>query len=182
MTKPSNTIITEDKKSKLTNHLSNLKPLILSHHPDCDKFKNHTFKIRKSKLCIGCFVGYPTAILGILIIWVSNLLNLFVSVHFLSIGISLLSSFILSPLKLTKIKSIKIIQKLLIGIGAAFMFWGVWSLPNPFAFNFLLFFFTFGILIIILNGYHVYGLYRICKKCEYSFDWDACPGFKPIYK
>ncbi|MHA1491562.1 MAG: hypothetical protein ACTSRI_18145 [Promethearchaeota archaeon] len=86
-------------------------------------------------------------------------------------------SFFLSPLNLTKIKIIKIIQKFLFNLGAAFLFWWLWSLPNPFIINFIFFFFLFGSFLSIINAYHGYGMYRICKKCEYSLEWDKCPGF-----
>jgi len=89
-------------------------------------------------------------------------------------------SFLLSPLNLTKKKVIKIIQKILFNVGAAFLFWWVLTLPNPLTFNAFLLYFLFGLFYIVVNAYHVYGNYRTCKKCEYSLDWEVCPGFKDI--
>lgn len=162
-------------------YLKCMKNLLLSHHPNCDTFDNHTINIGKNtRLCIGCFVGYPVAIFGIVIIYLLNLGEIFNSTFFFTIGMMLLSFFILSPLNLTKIKAIKIIQKILIGIGSAFLFWWVWSTSNPFIINFMYFLMVFGLLLTLLNAYHVYGFYNTCKKCDTPFDWEDCPGFQDV--
>ena len=169
------------KKKTKWEQLKCYKYLLLSHHPDCEKFgENHTINFGKYKFCIGCFIGYPTTIIGILIINYLNLLDVFDSFFFLALAMIFISSIILSPLGLTKMKLIKIIQKFLIGIGSAFLFWYLWSLPNSFIINFIYFSFIFGMLLMLLNMYHGYGLYKTCKECEYSMDWNTCPGFKQI--
>lgn len=182
MTQHPNLNIRKKEKSQFLSLIKKFKPLLLSHHPNCAQFKNHTLTIGKLKFCIGCFVGYPTALLGILIIYFFNLEELLASVYFLIIGIILISFFLLSPLNLTKIKRIKIIQKLLIGLGSAFLFWWIWSLPFSFTLNSVLFLLIFGTLITLLNGYHAYSFYRTCKKCKFSMNWQTCPGFKEFYK
>jgi len=155
-----------------------IKRLILTHHPNCDKFKNHTFKIGKYHFCIGCFIGYPTALVGIFVIQFLNLVKSFDSIYFISIALPLIATFLLSPLNLTKLKSIKFIQKFFIGLGSSFLFWWVWSLPNPIHINILIFFLIFSPLMMALNAYHAYGLYKTCKRCEYAMNWNSCPGFK----
>jgi len=97
-------------------------------------------------------------------------------------SIVLISTFFLSPLHLTKLKAIKVIQKFCIGIGAAFLFWWIWTLTDLIIINFLYFIAIFGILLIILNGYHASGIYSTCKKCQYSRDWKNCPGFEDYIK
>jgi hypothetical protein len=94
----------------------------------------------------------------------------------------LLASFILSPLNLTKIKIIKILQKFFIGLGSAFLYWWIWTLTNLFFINFLYFLAVFGVLLTLLNGYHAYSFYSTCKKCKYSLDWKSCPGFEDHIK
>ncbi len=169
------------EKDSLWRKLKCYKYLLLSHHPDCEKFgKNHTINFGKYKFCIGCFVGYPTAIISILLIHYLNLLDLFSSIFLLIISFILISSIILSPVGLTKIKSIKIIQKFLIGLGSAFLFWYIWTMPNDFFINLIYFILVFGMLLLLLNMYHGYGLMKTCKKCEYSMDWNNCPGFEKI--
>lgn len=174
----------EDKKLKkrqIFAYLKILKPIILSHHPNCGKFENHVIKIGKYRLCIGCFIGYPTAFITISIINLLHLQEMLSSQLFVALGIILLSFFIISLVNLTKIKWVKILQKFLIGIGAGFLFWGLWKLPNSSIINFTLLYITFSVILGVLNGYHAYGFYRMCKKCEYSLNWRACPGFKNIY-
>ncbi|MFX1258009.1 MAG: hypothetical protein ACFFAN_09125 [Promethearchaeota archaeon] len=170
------------KLKKFILYIASFKPILLSHHPNCTNYNKHTFKIGKYRFCIGCFIGYTTAIIGIFAISFLNLVEIIDIRYFFYISIVLMSTFILSPLNLTKFKSIKIIQKTLIGIGAAFMFWYIWTLPNSFTMNFLIFNIVFGLLLMIFNAYHGYGFFKTCKKCEYKFNWENCPGFEKVYK
>ncbi|MBD3256447.1 MAG: hypothetical protein GF383_15220 [Candidatus Lokiarchaeota archaeon] len=166
---------------KYFQYLKCLKPLLLSHHPVCDKFSNHVITIGKKKLCIGCFIGYPSTIIGIIILYFSDLINILDRTLFLSIGTLLLSTFILSLLNLAEIKIVKIIQKICLGLGAAFLFWWIWTLSNFFFLNLIYFLLIFGFLSALLNAYHTYGWYRICRKCEHSLNWRECPsGFQKI--
>jgi len=161
-------------------YLKSFSPLLLRHHPMCEKYEGHCFRIYKLELCMGCFLGYPTALMGIFIISFFHLYNYLLPAHFLFISIILIGSFILSPLKLTKYRQIKIIQKILIGFGASFLFWWIWILPNDFFTNLVLFTLIFGPLLTIFNVYHFYSIYKTCKSCEFCFNWNICPGFKEI--
>ncbi len=158
------------------------KSMILSHHPKCENFEGHTLNIGKYRLCIGCFVGYPSAIIGIFGILFLNLNNNIETTSFFIFGLLFLSTFLWSPLGLTKIKKIKILQKFLIGIGSSMLFWGIWTLSNPFIIKLLIFLGIFGALLLILNLYHAHGFQDNCIKCEYSHKWDVCPGFREIRK
>jgi len=157
-------------------------PLILSHHPECEKFNNHTLNIGRVRLCIGCFIGYPTAIIGIILINYLNISKIFPTDFFLVISIILISTFFMSPLHLTRVKSVKIVQKFLIGLGASFLFWWIWSLPNPLLTNYFIFMVTFSILLGILNFYHILGFLGTCYKCDTPFSWGNCNGFGTIKK
>lgn len=154
-----------------------LKPILLSHHPNCPEYDGHTLNIGQNRFCIGCFVGYPAGIIGLFVIPLSGLLQLLTSTMVLIISMALLSSIVLSLVKLTEIKIIKIIQKFLIGLGGAFLFWYIWTLPNPFLLNFVWFFIIFTALTGGLNVLHAYGFYSTCKKCSYEGRWETCPGF-----
>ena len=168
----------KNKRKKLFLNREDIKSFLFSHHPKCEKFKGHTFKIGNTQFCIGCFIGYPTAFIGILTIYLLELVITFRTEFLLITGMALLSSFILSPLHLTKIRNIKIIQKFFIGLGFAFLFWGIWTLPNSFNINLILFFIIFGIVYATIMSYHAYRFYKTCKKCEYSLNWEKCPGFR----
>ena len=155
--------------------------LLISHHPECEEFKNHTLKIGPLRFCIGCFIGYPTAIISIIILNLLEIQFLFDSITHLSIGLFSFSFFILSPLNLTKQKRIKIMQKFCIGIGSSFLFWWVWTLSSNMIVNLIIFIIVFGTIIVILNGYHAYSFLKICRACKYKSDWRICPGFRKVY-
>ncbi|MFX0070053.1 MAG: hypothetical protein ACFFAO_03095 [Candidatus Hermodarchaeota archaeon] len=157
-----------------------MKDLFLSHHPNCPKFDNHVIKIKGIRLCIGCFIGYPTAILTILIIYLFRINLLFDLFTMFLLSLILISLFILSPLNYTGRKTVKICQKFFIGVGSGFLFWYIWMLPNPFVINLIYFFLTFGLFLALLNFYHLYGFYSTCKKCEFSMDWEKCGVFNEI--
>ena len=167
--------------NKIYLNLKKYKLLLLSHHPECDKFKNHTIRIGSVRLCIGCFIGYPTSLTGIFFLYISKIYMLFNSTTYFLFGITFLSFFILSPLNLAKKKVIKIIQKFCIGLGSVFLFWWIWTLSTNPIVNLLNFMIIFGLIIGILNGYHAYSLLKTCKKCIYASNWKKCPGFHTIY-
>jgi hypothetical protein len=175
----------EQKRSRFIKailYIISFWPLLLSHHPECDKFNNHTLNFGKIRLCIGCFVGYPIAILGMFLIPILRIQQLIPYDYFLFISIILLATFIMSPLKLTKNKTIKIIQKALIGLGSSFLFWFIMTRPNPRIVNIFIFYFSFGAILAILNIYHVLGFVMTCYKCETPFLWGTCGGFNSIIK
>ncbi|MHA1671869.1 MAG: hypothetical protein ACTSV5_15045 [Promethearchaeota archaeon] len=171
------------KKNKVTIGLlavSAFWPLLLSHHPECYKFDNHTINIGKIRFCIGCFIGYPTAFIGIILINLLNISNIIPTDYFLAISIILISTFFMSPLHLTRVKLVKIIQKFLIGLGSSFLFWAIWSLPNPILTNYFIFIYTFSILLGVLNFYHIFGFLSKCYRCDTPFSWGKCDGFDTI--
>ncbi|MHA1688866.1 MAG: hypothetical protein ACTSUN_05950, partial [Promethearchaeota archaeon] len=98
----------EEVKYSLFSWIKSLTPLYLSHHPNCEAFRNHVITIRNRYFCIGCFIGYPSALLGIIIIYF--LLEFFTREFLLFMGCVLMASFFLSLLKLTNMKKIKILQ------------------------------------------------------------------------
>jgi hypothetical protein len=175
----------KNKKEKVKEKGSFFKrygSLLLSHHPECEAFKDHTLKIGSHHFCIGCFIGYPTAIVGIIIFEIFKIYLILNGITLFLFGLICLLFFILSPLNLTKHKGIKIIQKFFLGLGSAFLFWWIWTLTPDISINFLIFILTFGVILVILNGYHAYSFLKTCKKCKYTADWYSCPGFKKVYK
>lgn len=167
--------------SRIWANIKGLKPLLLSHHPDCQEFEKHTIKIGKYRFCIGCFVGYPVAVASVILIYfLLNYVEITPPILFW-LGVIFMSSIILSPLNFTDYKPIKIIQKILFNIGGGFLFWWTWSFTSSFLFNFLIFFSLFSILLTLVNSYHAYGIYRTCKDCDYNLKWEKCPGFRELF-
>jgi hypothetical protein len=155
-------------------------PFFVSHHPECNDFKGHTLRWGKVRLCIGCFIGYPTAIMTLLFIRILNMGLFFSSQLFFLISLIFLGTFFLSPLNLTKDKRIKILQKFFLGIGTALLFNWIMERPFTFTINLSTALFVFYIQLIILNLYHVYGILNSCYKCDTPFNWGKCAGFCTI--
>jgi hypothetical protein len=103
--------------------------------------------------------------------------NFFSSDFFFILSIGFLGTFFLSLLNLTKIRIIKIIQKFLIGLGAALLYNWLMERPYSRSANLKITFLIFYGLLIILNSYHAYGILSSCYKCETPFNWGICPGF-----
>ncbi|MBA7552082.1 hypothetical protein ES705_44636 [subsurface metagenome] len=91
-----------------------------------------------------------------------------------------LGTFFFSPLNLTKNKAVKIIQKFLIGLGAALLFNWIMGRSYSKSVNIGTAFITFYVIIIVLNIYHAYGILGSCYKCETPFNWGLCSGFCTI--
>jgi hypothetical protein len=173
----------KDNRSKVKKFLlygNSFLPFFLSHHPECESFKGHTLNFGKIKLCIGCFIGYPTAFIAFLLIRVFDISGFFYSPFFFVLSIIFLGTFFLSLLQLTRNKKIKIIQKFLIGLGAALLFNWIMKRPNSYRVNSRIAFITFYILLVFLNSYHAYGILGSCYKCSTPFNWGMCPGFYTI--
>ena len=89
--------------------------LLLSHHPLCSQYQDHTLNFSKIRLCIGCFIGYPSALISILLGFYFIYPAISQKIYLLFFGIFLFLFQLLSLTKLTEIKPIKIIQKFLMG-------------------------------------------------------------------
>jgi len=173
----------EIKRSKLSKSFLIIKSFgsfLLRHHPECVNFKGHAIKLRKHEFCIGCFIGYPTSFITILILGFFKLNEIIPSNYLINLGILFMSTFFLSFTRVTNIKIVKVIQKIFIGFGSALIFWGIFSLNFTFFINYIIFLLVFSILLTVLNIYHAYGLYNECKKCEFQFKWGQCSGFEAI--
>jgi len=167
------------KLSRLSLFVSDIKPIFLSHHPDCDHFSKHVYHVGKYKLCIGCFTYYPTVLITIIltILFVDlNINDLFI-LHFLSY--LFFTPLILNILKFTEYKILKILTKVSIGIGTGFYIVSVLFLP--------IFLILKVIMLIQINFFtgviayvRVKHIEKQCSECEYKGDWDLCPSMKPI--
>lgn len=158
---------------------SDIKPLLLSHHPDCRYFSDHVYHVGKHKLCIGCFTFYPTIAITIII------LAMFFELSMVNLSLMFLFSFIffipiiLNIFNLTKNKFLKTLSKVSIGIGTGLLIISTILLPFHI-------FIKISLLIEInfLTGVIAYvrakHIKEICSNCEYEANWDVCPVMKPI--
>lgn len=162
--------------------LKGLKPIMLSHHPDCENFEDHTIQFGKYRFCIGCFVGYPVAITSVILLYFILQVIPIANTILFWVGVGCMSSVILSPLNLTDNKGVKIIQKIAFNVGGAFLLWWTLRLTRSLFLNVLIFLTLFNILFILINSYHAYGLIKTCRECEYHSKWGECPGFAKIFR
>ncbi|MHA1308299.1 MAG: hypothetical protein ACTSO7_15360 [Candidatus Heimdallarchaeota archaeon] len=157
--------------------------VMLSHHPYCDTFEEHTFKIGKLRLCRGCWLSYPPMYATILIflfwpqakefltanaLWFDNL-------WWFVIGFSILA--LVGRLLGRYSRFIKDLSKFGRGSWAGFLVvviisqhWG----------------FKIGAGLIILGGMTYLSFQRgsdmekTCDECEWQSNFDACPGMRDI--
>ncbi|MBD3215522.1 MAG: hypothetical protein GF311_23130 [Candidatus Lokiarchaeota archaeon] len=162
--------------------LNDIKPILLSHHPNCDKFSEHVYHLGRYKLCIGCFTYYPTILITII------LSSIFFDMSPQTIITLFFSSFlfflplILNFLELTKFKILKILTKVSIGIGTGWYILSIAYIPFlPLIIKILsimeISFFTGVIAYIRANR-----LEKECRECKYKKDWNNCPGMADITK
>ncbi len=156
--------------------------LMLSHHPFCEVFDPHVFKIGKLRLCRGCFLSYPPlyALVTIFIFWeaarnfflfeaVSIMDNLWWFV--IGFGILTFSGRWLGRYSIF----IKDIAKFSRGAWTGFLViviisqhWG----------------FKVGAALIIIAGMAYLSIHRgkdmekTCDECEWHSDFNSCPGWE----
>lgn len=160
--------------------LSDFKPILLSHHPNCEKFQDHVYHMGKHKLCIGCFTFYPTVLITIIItilfieLSLYNIFLLFFIAHLFFIPI------ILNILGLTKYKILKILSKVSIGIGVGLYIVSILLIPFIHIIIKILLLLQInwylGVIAYIRNKHII----KKCAECEYKGDWSSCPAMKTI--
>ena len=150
--------------------------LLFSHHPPCPRYDSHTLNVGKIRLCIGCFIGYPSGVLaGLLGSWL--FLSDLVSLQALFwIGTVLFTAFLLSFTSWTAWKPLKIMQKFSVGTGGGFIlsvaFFSVdWILIYRLAL-------VWGVAMLLLTPVgilHYWGFKKTCRGCPYHEDLKNCP-------
>lgn len=172
----------EKLKSKFSRgflFLSDIKSILLSHHPNCDHFSKHVYHVGKYRLCIGCFTFYPSIAITIIFTLVFIDLSYFNLIMIFNLSYIFMLPVILNFLKLTKFRVLKIFSKVSLGIGIGFYLIAIFGLP----FHILIKVFTIleiNIFIGVIAYIRSIHIQKECKTCDYQGDWDSCPGMKPI--
>lgn len=169
--------------SRLIAFLKRNKYFLLAHHPKCEEFQDDTLIIKNTQLCIGCFIAIPSFIVTLIIGVITKLFVILSVKNLFIIGIILVSGYLLGKIPLSShlgVKIIKIISKLMVGTGGAFLVGILWHFP----------FSRLGriIMIIVILEFAFFGhgllrtvsIYRTCKKCDFKLEWRQCPGMKDI--
>ena len=167
------------KLSRASLFLSDFKPILLSHHPNCEMYSNHVYHLGKYKFCIGCFTLYPTIILTIMFVLVFIELKLETIVMIFNISFIFFTPLILNILGYTKYKFLKVFSKISLGIGIGLYLIATFSLPFHPIFK-ILTLFEINMYIGIIAYIRARHIKKDCAQCEFQGNWDSCPGMKPI--
>ena len=152
-----------------------LKPILLSHHPLCERFKNHSFNFLGKKFCIGCFIGYPTSVI-MLVLGYLGLFSFFDTKTLWISGFILYTIYIINSIGTSEKITHKIISKIFIGIGTAFIIAAIFSLQLQFWIKLIICFVFIISILIILTWKRLRYMNKACKECEYEADQINCPG------
>ena len=159
--------------------LSDFKPILLSHHPNCDEFSGHVYHLGKRRLCIGCFTFYPVIIITIIVTLLFIDLNIYNVIGMYLISFIFFIPIIFSVIGLTKFRFLKILSKASNGIGVGLHLVSVFLLPFPLIVK-ILTLLELNFLIGAIAYIRANHLKKDCGKCDYQGNWDDCPGMKNI--
>ena len=167
------------KFSRFSLLLSDFKPILLSHHPNCDEFSDHVYHLGKRHLCIGCFTFYPVIIITIILTFLFGELNIYNLISMYLISFIFFIPIILSIVGLTKYRFLKIFSKASNGIGVGLHLVSVFLLPFPLIVK-ILTLLEINFLIGAIAYIRANHIKKDCFKCDYQGNWDDCPGMKNI--
>ncbi|MEA2065663.1 MAG: hypothetical protein U9O65_00950 [Thermotogota bacterium] len=157
--------------------------IMLSHHPICEPYEKHVYKIGKLRFCRGCLLSYPPAYASIIIyifwpqardflttkgFYIQNLWWFLIAFAILAIGGRLLARF-----------SIIIKDASKFGRGALAGFLILVIISQHWAFK-------ISALCLLLAGLTYLSIHRgqdmerICNECEWHAQYEICPGWRDI--
>lgn len=158
-----------------------LKPILFSHHPLCERFKNHSFNFLGQKFCIGCFIGYPSSII-MLVLGYLGIFSFFNTSTLWISGFILYTIYIIYSISSSEKIIHKILSKIFIGTGTAFIVAGIFSLQLQFWAKLTICFVLITTILIFLTWKRLRYMKKTCKECEYESDQNNCPGMGIINK
>lgn len=153
---------------------------IFSHHPICEPFEDHVYKIGRLRLCRGCILSYPPlyAIVLIFMFWPASR-TFFVTTNYylenlwwfiISFGIAAIVSRFLGRFHIL----IKDFSKFTRGAWAGFLFLVI--LTQHWAFK-------VGAALIIFGGMaylsanRAKDMQQTCHECPWQAQYEECPGW-----
>lgn len=160
--------------------LRKLQPMLLSHHPDCDNFKEHTVNIHGLRLCRGCSIIYPSVLVSLGLLYAINLFQPLFFDYLFFIGLVLIGPKITSIFLHINKKPVEIGVNILVGTGISICIFSIFSFPFPFLIN-LFIFLGFLMTVSSANSIRVKSIMKTCSSCGYHRNWNICPGFKDLY-
>ena len=148
---------------------------LLAHHPSCEYFSNHTLNFRGWRLCLGCFVIYPSAIISLAVLSVLlNYLNFDYLAMFIGsvifFGINLIRKIVFKD---NLQKRFQIVFRVILGISLALVLTAIWLAPQTHRL------YIMSLFLAIAIGYNVYNgkkYLNTCKACSQYPDFPKCEG------
>ena len=161
------------------------QPFILSHHPECDFYRDHYVEFRGLKFCIGCFFGVIPAFITFLLIifsslWISigEMTASMVTISFLILGV------MFSIFK-GKSKIIKILSKIFLAHGLVFLILTHYYYISAIYLKSDIFRIVTTVLLYIFLLQIYYAIrfisdYNTCKRCNQFHQYPLCDGFRNL--
>ena len=150
-------------------------PFLLAHHPSCESFSDHTLNFRGWRLCMGCFVIYPSAIVSLIVIYVLS--NIF-TFDYLAMFAGSVIFFTINLIRKLVFrdnlqKRAQIVFRVILGISLALILTAIWLAPQAQRLHVILLFLAIAIGYNVFNGKKYLGT---CKKCSRYPDFPKCEG------
>ncbi len=161
--------------------MKNIIPILISHHPICDKYAKDMVG-SKHPICRGCIFFYPSilisAILSIAILDISNSSKELNQIRIL-IGLGSLSFYFLKILIKNLPQFVDDLIHIITGMSISFacvsLFWG----PFPLAFKIIIPI-QIQLWLAIASYRRIVKMDKICNKCSFVELGKKCPGFTQI--
>lgn len=152
-----------------------IEPIVLAHHPSCKNFSHHTFTFRGRRLCLGCFVMYPTAAIALAALFIIDRL------YQLDYFALLLTSVILFGINTIRKIALKdrvpqwghVFFRIALGIALALALMSIYRAPGDMFLPVAAFVIIVAVIYNIFNGFHNIN---ICKKCSQYPMFPHCDG------
>ncbi len=154
-------------------------PYLLSHHPHCRTFQDDVLHLGQIRLCAGCFIAYPTALIVISYSLLTDLAFLYPWYYYILPGFFLGSFQLLSLFG--KGERFRHLIKFTLGLGIGLTTIGVFRTGLHICLSLYIFY-----MLVMFSGMLVNlrarKIEKICEKCRYKKDWYHCPGFGKLHQ
>lgn len=154
-------------------------PFLLAHHPSCDIFSNHILNIRGRRLCLGCFIIYPSAVIALVLLF---LLSDYHTYDYLIAFYMALAMFGINSIR--KIiyrdnlpKRVQVVFRVVLGISLASIMYSIWLAPRPEQYM------VIGLFLAVAIGYNLFNskkMLKTCKECCHYPQFPKCEGLNNI--
>ncbi|TXT54109.1 MAG: conserved membrane protein of unknown function [Candidatus Thorarchaeota archaeon] len=169
------------------NFLSLMGPLLLSHHPFCSEFEEHSLCIRNRSWCMGCFLNTIFFIIcfgALFIFWILQPV-LFDRFWMFYGGIAGMILYILIGIsRIDEKRRVRIGKKFLLGFSFACVSISILiaggSIEYLLTEKMTLIYILYLGFIVFLSIKRALEISNTCEACEFKMRWSRCPGFHDI--